>query len=124
MQSFAGRSDAGMSKDASMSRIRIHREHSLGLKAARDIAWRWAEQVEVRYAMERTVVEGKRSDTVEFMRAGVRGKLAVAPDHFDLHARLGILFAAFAGTIEGEIRRELDELLYGESQRKARGSRS
>ena len=94
-----------------MAEIRIHRAHSLGLPKARKVAWDWAEQVESKYGMECTVIEGDFSDTVEFTRAGVKGQLVVAADHFDLHATLGLLLGAFARTIEAEIEKELDAQL-------------
>jgi putative polyhydroxyalkanoate system protein len=91
--------------------IRIHREHSLGLAQARKIAWKWAEQVESKFDMECTVIEGQTSDTVEFTRSGVSGRLIVAADHFDLDAKLGFLLGAFSKTIEGEITKTLDSML-------------
>lgn len=102
-----------------MADIRIHREHSLGLAKARKLAWQWAEQIEQKFDMECTVLEGETSDTVEFTRAGVHGELIVAPDHFDLHARLGLLLGAFKGTIENEIQKELDQLLNAAPAKKA-----
>ena len=94
-----------------MPDIRIHRKHSLGLSKAREIAWKWAEEVEKKFDMECSVLEGETSDTVEFTRSGVHGRLVVAADHFDLDAKLGFLLGAFSRTIEGEIERNLDELL-------------
>ena len=94
-----------------MSDIRIHRDHSLGLAKARKVAWAWAEQVEQKFDMECTVIEGKTSDTVEFTRSGVNGTLTVAGDHFDLDAKLGFLLGAFSKTIESEIGKTLDQLL-------------
>ena len=94
-----------------MPDIHIHRDHSLGLAKARKVAWDWAEQAESKFDMECTVLEGETSDTVEFTRSGVSGTLIVAADHFDLHAKLGFLLGAFAKTIEGEIQKNLDELL-------------
>ena len=94
-----------------MPDIRIHRDHSLGLAKARKVAWDWAEQAESKFDMECTVLEGETSDTVEFTRSGVSGTLIVAPDHFDLHAKLGFLLGAFAKTIETEIQKNLDDLL-------------
>jgi putative polyhydroxyalkanoate system protein len=96
-----------------MPDIRIHREHQLGLPKARKLAWQWAEHVEQKFEMECTVIEGETSDTVEFERSGVSGRLVVAADHFDLEARLGLLLGAFAKTIQGEIEKELDALLAG-----------
>ena len=94
-----------------MPDIRIHRNHTLGLKKARDVAWQWAEEVEKKFDMECTVLEGDTSDTVQFTRAGVNGQLIVAADHFDLSAKLGFLLGAFSKTIEGEIEKNLDSLL-------------
>jgi putative polyhydroxyalkanoate system protein len=103
-----------------MADIHIHRDHSLGLAKAREIAWAWAEQVEAKFDMECTVLEGETSDTVEFTRSGVKGELIVAPDHFELTAKLGFLLGAFKATIEGEIQKELDKLLAGASASKAK----
>ena len=94
-----------------MSDIRIHRDHQLGLAKARKVAWAWAEEVEAKFDMECTVIEGKTSDTVEFKRSGVNGRLIVAADHFDLEAKLGFLLGAFSKTIETEITKNLDKLL-------------
>lgn len=94
-----------------MPDIHIHRDHSLGLAKARKIAWDWAEQAEAKFDMSCTVIEGETSDTVEFTRSGVSGRLIVAADHFDLDAKLGFLLGAFSKTIEGEIEKNLDTLL-------------
>ncbi len=82
-----------------MADIHIHRDHSLGLAQARKIAWQWAEEVENKFDMECTVLEGDTSDTVEFKRTGVSGRLIVAGDHFELDAKLGFLLGAFSKTI-------------------------
>lgn len=94
-----------------MADISIHRSHKLGLTKARKVAWAWAEEVESRFDMECTVVEGSTQDTVEFKRSGVNGTLLVAADHFDLRAKLGFLLGAFSKTIEAEITKNLDQLL-------------
>jgi putative polyhydroxyalkanoate system protein len=94
-----------------MPDIHIRREHSLGLAKARKIAWKWAEEVEQKFAMECGVLEGETSDTVEFKRTGVSGTLVVAADHFELDAKLGFLLGPFSKTIETEIQKNLDDLL-------------
>ena len=94
-----------------MADIRIHRAHSLGLTKARKLAWDWAEMAEAKFDMACSVLEGETSDTVSFTRSGVKGELIVAPDHFDLQARLGFLLGAFSKTIETEIEKNLDDLL-------------
>jgi putative polyhydroxyalkanoate system protein len=91
--------------------IRIQREHRLGLPKARKVAWQWAEEVEHKFGMSCTVLEGDDGDTVEFSRSGVRGTLTVAADHFELHAKLGLLLGAFSRTIETQIEKNLDDLL-------------
>ncbi len=94
-----------------MPDIRIHRDHQLGLAKARKVAWDWAEKVEKKFDLACTVIEGETSDTVEFSRSGVNGRLIVTGDHFDLQAKLGFLLGAFAKTIEAEIQQNLDDLL-------------
>ena len=94
-----------------MAEINIHREHRLGLSKARKVAWQWAEEVEAQFQMECTVIEGDSSDTVEFTRSGISGRLIVAADHFDLQAKLGFLVGAFSKTIEAEIVKNLDAKL-------------
>jgi putative polyhydroxyalkanoate system protein len=94
-----------------MPDINIHRTHSLGLDKARKVAWQWAEEVEHKFGMECSVLEGETSDTVQFTRSGVNGQLIVAADHFDLQAKLGFLLGAFSRTIEAEILKNLDTLL-------------
>ena len=94
-----------------MAEIKIHRDHALGLAKARKIAWAWAEEVEENLQMECTVIQGQTTDTVEFTRSGVSGRLIVAADHFDLEAKLGFLLGAFSGKIETEITKNLDAML-------------
>lgn len=101
-----------------MAEIKIHRDHDLGLQRAREIAWQWAEQVEEKFDMECTVLEGDDEDTVTFTRSGVKGELTVTATRFELVAQLGFLLGAFKATIEGEIQKELDTLLAG-SRKKA-----
>src|SRR5512139_3792828 len=96
-----------------MPDIHIRREHTLGLARARKIALKWAEHAEAKFDMAYTILEGETSDTVEFTRSGVNGRLIVAADHFDLDAKLGFLLGAFSKTIESEIEKNLDELLAG-----------
>jgi putative polyhydroxyalkanoate system protein len=98
--------------------IRIHRDHALGLPKARKVAWKWAEEAESKFDMACTVIEGETSDTVEFTRTGVKGRLIVAADHFELEAKLGFLLGAFSKTIENEITKNLDDLLAGSAPAK------
>jgi putative polyhydroxyalkanoate system protein len=98
--------------------IRIHRPHALGIERAREIAWKWAQEVEQKFDMECTVIEGDGVDTVEFSRTGVKGRLIVAADRFELDAKLGFLLGAFSRTIETEIEKNLDTLLAAEGKPK------
>lgn len=94
-----------------MPDIHIHRDHALGLTKARKIALQWAEEVEKKFDMDCTILEGETSDTVEFTRTGVKGELLVQADQFTLDAKLGFLLGAFSKTIEAEIEKNLDALL-------------
>jgi putative polyhydroxyalkanoate system protein len=94
-----------------MSTIHIHRDHTLGLTKARKIALKWAEEVETEFGMACTIYEGDDSDTVEFVRSGVKGELVVSATTFELTAKLGLLLGALKGTIESKIEQELDKLL-------------
>lgn len=94
-----------------MAEIHIRRDHTLGLARARKVAWKWAEHVEQKFEMECTVLEGDTSDTVQFKRSGVSGTMIVTGDHFEVSAKLGLLLGAFAGQIESEVRKQLDEAL-------------
>jgi len=103
-----------------VAEIRIQRLHRLGLAKARKVAWQWAEDVEERFGMDCTVIEGKDGDTVEFTRPGVSGRLQVAADRFDLEAQLGFLLGAFSTRIEAEIEERLDALLAANAKPPAR----
>ena len=94
-----------------MADIHIERDHQLGMGGARKLAWRWAEQVENDFDMSCTYEEGDDCDEVQFTRSGVSGTLKVSADKFELDARLGFLLGAFKDRIEGEIVKNLDELL-------------
>ena len=96
-----------------MANVHILRNHTLGLPEARKIAFRWAEQVEKDFGMACTYDEGSTQDAVVFMRSGVSGSLQVTQDKFVLDAKLGFLLGAFKDRIEGEIVKNLDALLAG-----------
>jgi putative polyhydroxyalkanoate system protein len=94
-----------------MADIHIHRKHTLGLTQAREIAFKWAEDVEKKLDMTCTYEEGKTEDCVDFSRSGVKGTLLVTKDGFELKAKLGFLIGAFKEKIEAEISKNLDALL-------------
>jgi putative polyhydroxyalkanoate system protein len=91
--------------------IHIHREHHLGLKEARKIAFSWAEKAEEKFDMECVYEEGDTEDTLTFTRSGVKGTLLVDARQFEMKAQLGFLFGAFKDRIESEIGDQLDALL-------------
>lgn len=96
-----------------MPDIHLEREHSLGLAAARKLAWAWAEQAEADFDMSCTYEEGAGGDAVQFSRSGVSGCLVVEDKRFVLDAKLGFLLGAFKDRIEAEIAKNLDALLAG-----------
>ena len=102
-----------------MPDIHIERAHALGLAKARKLAFKWAETAEQKLDMECTYEEGKTADLVTFTRSGVNGELKVTKDSFALNARLGFLLGAFKERIEGEIVKNLDELLAHKEPEKA-----
>ena len=99
-----------------MSDPHILREHTLGLREARKIAFKWAEHAEEKFGMSCTYEEGKLQDEVCFTRAGVAGTLWVTKNRFELNAKLGFLVGAFKGVIESEIVKNLDDLLAAPSK--------
>lgn len=101
-----------------MADIHIVRKHSLGLPAARKIAYRWADQAEQGLQMRCTYEEGSQSDQVCFARSGADGTLDVTADKFELRAKLGFLLGAFKGRIEAEITKNLDTMLAEASAKK------
>ena len=94
-----------------MSNIHIQRPHQLGLAAARQAAFAWAEKAEEKFHLECTYAEGADQDTVSFERSGVSGQLQVYADRFELDMHLGFLVSAFKHKIESELNAQFDELL-------------
>lgn len=101
-----------------MSDIHIQREHTLGLAIARQVALKWAQHVEKKFDMSCTILEGETSDTVEFSRSGVKGEMTVTAERFEVQAKLGFLLGAFAGQIESEVCKQLDEALAKEQAKR------
>lgn len=95
-----------------MADLHILRQHALGLREARKIAFAWAEHAEEEFGMSCTYAEGKTADEVSFERSGVHGTLSVTKDQFELSAKLGFLVGAFKARIETEIVKNLDDLLH------------
>jgi putative polyhydroxyalkanoate system protein len=100
-----------------MADIHIHRAHTLGLKGARKVAAEWADKAQSKLEMACAFAEGEDGDEIQFSRPGVKGTLRVCSDHFELNAQLGFLLSAFKDQIEGEIAKNLDELLAGKAKK-------
>ena len=94
-----------------MPDIHIVREHNLGLAQARKLAARWVEVARGKLEMECKYEQGETADVVRFQRSGASGALHVDGQRFTLDAKLGLLLGMFKHKIEGEIARNLDELL-------------
>ena len=101
-----------------MPDIHIHREHHLGFKQARKVAFSWAEKAEEKFDMECTYEEGDDEDTLTFTRTGVKGTLLVDAHRFEMKAQLGFLLGAFKDRIESEIGEQLDALLSASAAKK------
>lgn len=88
-----------------MSDIDIHHAHSLPPAKARKAV----EEVAVKLGEKFGVAHHWEGDTLHFERSGVDGRIALSPKQLHVTATLGFLLSALKGTIEGEIRRVLDE---------------
>lgn len=88
-----------------MSSIDIKHSHTLpaakARKAVEDVAVKLGEKFGIDYRWE--------GDTLHFVRAGVDGRIALAPKKVQVTATLGFLLSALKAPIEAEIRRVLDE---------------
>jgi putative polyhydroxyalkanoate system protein len=94
-----------------MSTFDIHRQHDLGLTAARALATGWADAARDKHQMECSLSERPDSSRVVFSRPGVRGELQATATTFDLSVTLGFLLAAFGPRIRTEIERNVDDSL-------------
>ena len=93
-----------------MPDIHIHREHHLGFKEARKVAFSWAEKAEEKFDMECTYEEGDTEDLLTFTRTGVKGTLLVDAAHLQF-ARVADQLALALG--------ELVQLLAGAARARA-----
>lgn len=88
-----------------MPAIDIHHEHSLphakARKAVEQVAIKLGEKFGLDYRWE--------GDTLHFVRSGVDGRIALAPEQLHVTAKLGFLLSALQAPIEAEIRRVLKE---------------
>jgi putative polyhydroxyalkanoate system protein len=91
-----------------MTTFHIHRPHTLGLAAARNLVLKWAEAAECKHQMSCNVRETESGNRVDFERAGVHGALVAGAEEFDLTVTLGFLLTAFSQRIRAEIEQNLD----------------
>ena len=88
-----------------MSRIDLRHPHALppaqARRAVEDIAVRLGQRFGLDYRWE--------GDTLHFRRAGVDGRILLAPGWLHVQASLGLLMAGLRGPIEQELRRVLRE---------------
>lgn len=94
-----------------MADIHIHRDHQLGLAEAREIAKRWAAQAEKKFELTCKLTESETSDTLEFSRSGLKGRLIVTATSLDVSAELGLMMAPFSKMVEMQIENQIDKLL-------------
>lgn len=92
-----------------MPGIDIRHQHSMPIakarKAVEDVAKKLADRFDMEYDWD--------GDTLNFVRSGVDGKIALTPKQLHVTAQLGFLLSALKGPIETEIRRVLDERFGG-----------
>ena len=94
-----------------MAQILIEREHPMGLAQARLTAAQWVKEAQDKLDLSCEVISGSDGDEVRFSRSGLSGTLEVTDQRFRLQAQLGFLLSAFKDRIEGEIQKNLDELI-------------
>jgi len=88
-----------------MATIDITHQHSLPMKKAREAVEELAQKLSERFDMD----YGWDGDSMAFNRSGVDGRIDLGEDNLRVTAKLGFLLSALQGTVEGEIRRVLDE---------------
>jgi putative polyhydroxyalkanoate system protein len=90
-----------------MSDINYHRDHTLGLPKARELAKEWANGAAKQLGLDCQRVEGAEQDVLTFDRMGVTGTMTVTGTSFDLHVKLGMMMSAFKPIVEAEVARNL-----------------
>jgi putative polyhydroxyalkanoate system protein len=88
-----------------MSTIELKRDHALGIRRAKAAAQKVADEMERDFGMSCEW----HGNVLKFSRSGVHGELTVGKNHVELHARLGLLLAAFRTRIEARIHQNFDD---------------
>ncbi|HSN20678.1 MAG TPA: polyhydroxyalkanoic acid system family protein [Usitatibacter sp.] len=89
-----------------MADIELHRQHGMGLPAAR----RAAEQMAADLGRKFDVRASWQGDTLRFERPGVSGHVVLTERDLQLSISLGFLLKAMKSSIEKLIHQELDSL--------------
>lgn len=88
-----------------MPTIDIDHSHSKSTAAAKKAVTRVAEHIAERFG----VTWGWDGNVCHFERAGVHGRITLAPKRVHVHAEIGFMLLAIRGAIEREVRRYLEE---------------
>ena len=90
-----------------MSRIDVRRPHSMDHEHALRVADELAREMKSHYDFE-WHWEGEK---LRLRRAGVKGEVEVLPEEIGVHLELGMMLRPFRHRIEGEVIRQLEEIL-------------
>ncbi|MEY4766126.1 MAG: hypothetical protein RI907_2799 [Pseudomonadota bacterium] len=96
-----------------MSEIKLQHTHDLGLDKARELAAKWSQEAGAKLGLSCRTEAGADHDTVHFERSGVKGRMRVSAQQFDLEVKLGLMMSAMKPVIEAEIRKNLGRLMGG-----------
>lgn len=88
-----------------MPSIDIQRSHSRSMSEARAAVERVAERIAAKFGID----YGWNGNAMQFKRAGVDGRIALAKDVVHVTANLGFLLSALKSPIEQEIHKYLDK---------------
>jgi putative polyhydroxyalkanoate system protein len=90
-----------------VSRITIHRSHSLPPQEALSVVKSVAADIEQEYGVQ----SSWQGDTMQFKGSGVRGTLQLSADEMVLDVNLDFLLFAFRDSIAARIERKFDQML-------------
>lgn len=91
----------------SVSKISIHRRHSLAPQKALSIAKSIAADIEQDYGVR----SSWHGDTLQFRGSGVHGTLQLAANEMVLEVHLGLMLFALRDSIAAQIERKFDGML-------------
>ena len=89
-----------------MPDIDVRRAHGLGIEGARAAADRMMAKLAQRFGLH----GAWDGNVLRFERPGVSGHLAIDENNLHLAVTLGFLLRAMRGSIEGEVKNELEKL--------------